>query len=250
VEATRVEPGVIEHLSPFADYALSAQHRGMVVDPGARLRGAGLDVDSSAPDDAVLLWRKLSFLAPLALLTTRARDAPGPAREARPDLLDALVEESAAAAAAHQVPIDPIAIRDRLLTLPTGMRSSMLKDALAGVTLELEAIAGPVVRGAPNDAAGNPRSRRRDRRGIHVAVLTSCRCGLASTRCAAFGGPDNPVLWRRPWGEGPFCGLRAVVRPGWLAPQPARILCRPASRCGLPDRKRLCRLHGSPLATA
>jgi 2-dehydropantoate 2-reductase len=152
VEATRVEPGVIEHVSPFADYAMSAQHRGAIVDPGALLRGAGLDVDSSAPDDAVLLWRKLSFIAPLALLTTRARDALGPAREARPDLLEALVEESAAAADAHQVTIDPSGIRDRLLTLPTGMRSSMLKDALAGATLELEAIAGPVLRGAPNGA--------------------------------------------------------------------------------------------------
>jgi 2-dehydropantoate 2-reductase len=86
------------------------------------------------------------------LLTTRARDALGPAREARPDLLDALVEESVAAAAAQQAAIDPVSVRERLLTLPTGMRSSMLKDALAGVTLELEAIAGPVMRGAPNGA--------------------------------------------------------------------------------------------------
>ncbi|MFC5141997.1 ketopantoate reductase family protein [Actinomycetospora rhizophila] len=152
VEATRIEPGVIEHVSPFADYAMSSQHLGMAVDPGVLLRSAGLDVDSSAPDDAVLLWRKLSFLAPLALLTTRARAALGPARDARPDLLEALVEESVAAAAAQQAAIDPASVRERLLSLPTGMQSSMLKDALAGVTLELEAIAGPVMRGAPNGA--------------------------------------------------------------------------------------------------
>ena len=103
VEATRLEPGVIEHLSPFADYAICAGHRELASDPAMLLRSAGLDVDSSAPDEATLLWRKLCLLAPLALLTTAARDALGPAREARPDLLDALVDETAAAAAAHEV---------------------------------------------------------------------------------------------------------------------------------------------------
>ena len=72
VEATRVAPGVIEHVSPFADYAISAGYQGPAVDPGALLRNAGLTVDASAPDDATLLWRKLSFLAPFALLTTAA----------------------------------------------------------------------------------------------------------------------------------------------------------------------------------
>src|SRR3954454_527544 len=99
VEATRVAPGVIEHVSPFADYAISLGHRESPVGPAALLHSAGLAVDASAPDEATLLWRKLSFLAPFALLTTAALDALGPARQARPDLLDGLVEETAAAAA-------------------------------------------------------------------------------------------------------------------------------------------------------
>jgi 2-dehydropantoate 2-reductase len=152
VEATRLEPGVIEHLSPFADYAISAGHRELVSDPAMLLRRAGLDVDSTAPDETTLLWRKLCLLAPLALLTTAARDALGPAREARPDLLDALVDETTAAAAAHEVQIDRTAIAERLRSLPAGMRSSMLKDALAGAPLELDAIAGPVLRAAPDGA--------------------------------------------------------------------------------------------------
>jgi 2-dehydropantoate 2-reductase len=152
VEATRGEPGVIEHVSPFADYAITAAHRELAVDPGTLLRDAGLDVDSSAPDEATLLWRKLSFLAPFALLTTRARDAIGRAREARPDLLDALVNETTAAADADGAQIDHLAVRDRLGGLPSGMRSSMLKDALAGAPLELDAIAGPVLRAAPDGA--------------------------------------------------------------------------------------------------
>ena len=114
VETTRVAPGVIEHVSPFADYAVSAGAPEVAVDPAALLRCAGLDVDSSAPDEATLLWRKLTLLAPLALLTTAARDALGPAREARPDLLDALVEETAAAAAANGATVDPAAVRERL----------------------------------------------------------------------------------------------------------------------------------------
>lgn len=152
VEATRVAPGVIEHVSPFADYAVAAGDHDVAVDPAILLREAGLDVDSSAPDEATLLWRKLTLLAPLALLTTAARDALGPAREARPDLLDALVAEAADAAAASGADVDRSAVRQRLRTLPAGMRSSMLKDAIAGATLELDAIAGPVLRAAPGGA--------------------------------------------------------------------------------------------------
>ncbi|MCO1659872.1 ketopantoate reductase family protein [Pseudonocardia humida] len=157
VEATRVGPGVIEHVSPFADYAVATGHPAAAVVPADLLRGAGLDVDTSAPDEATLLWRKLSFLAPFALLTTRARAALGPAREADPDLLAALVDETAAAAAAGGAAVDPRAVAGRLAGLPAGMRSSMLKDALAGAVLELDAIAGPVLRAAPG---GAPVTRR------------------------------------------------------------------------------------------
>jgi 2-dehydropantoate 2-reductase len=152
VETTRVAPGVIEHVSPFADYASAAGHQDAAIDPAALLRSAGLDVDSSAPDEATLLWRKLTLLAPLALLTTVARDALGPARNARPNLLDALVDETAAAAAANEAVVDQSAVKERLRILPAGMRSSMLKDALAGAVLELDAIAGPVLRAAPDGA--------------------------------------------------------------------------------------------------
>ena len=152
VEATRVEPGVIEHLSPFADYAICPGHQPVAVDPATVLRSAGLNVDSSAPDETTLLWRKLSFLAPFALLTTSVRLPLGPARQARPDLLSSLVEEAAAAAAANNVAVDAAAVRDRLRHLPAGMQSSMLKDALAGSTLELDAIAGPVLRAVPDGA--------------------------------------------------------------------------------------------------
>lgn len=155
VEATRVAPGVVEHLSPFADYAVTAGHAG---GPGALLRGAGLDVDTSAPDEATLLWRKLCFLGPFALLTTRMTEPIGPAREARPDLLAALVDEAVAAATAcGATGLDGAAVRARLGGMPATMRSSMLKDAEAGAVLELDAIAGPILRAAPD---GAPVTRR------------------------------------------------------------------------------------------
>ena len=152
VEATRLGPGVVEHLSPFADYAIAAGPRPAVVDPATLLAGAGLPVDSSAPDEATLLWRKLSFLAPFALLTTVTREPIGPARQARPDLLDALVDEAAAAAALERAMIEPDPVRERLRSMPDGMQSSMLKDALTGSSLELDAIAGPILRAAPGAA--------------------------------------------------------------------------------------------------
>lgn len=150
VEATRVAPGVVEHLSPFADYAITAGDRD--VDPGGLLRDAGLDVDTSAPDEATLLWRKLCFLGPFALLTTRAMEPIGPAREAGSARLDALVEEAVAAATASGATVDGAAVRARLGGMPATMRSSMLKDAEAGAVLELDAIAGPILRAAPDGA--------------------------------------------------------------------------------------------------
>jgi 2-dehydropantoate 2-reductase len=152
VEATRVAPGVIEHVSPFLDYGLAEERERARVDPEDLLRAAGLDVDASAPDEPTLLWRKLSFLAPLALLTTRARQPIGPASDAHPDLLDGLVAETAAAAATAGAAIDPDAVGKRIAGLPAGMRSSMLKDAIAGATLELDAIAGPILRALPDGA--------------------------------------------------------------------------------------------------
>jgi 2-dehydropantoate 2-reductase len=67
-------------------------------------------------------------------------------------LLDALVDETVAAAAANEVVIDRSGVRERLGRLPARMRSSMFKDALAGARLELDAIAGPVLRTAPDGA--------------------------------------------------------------------------------------------------
>lgn len=149
VEATRHSPGVVEQVSTMADVVVSdATPAGG--EAAELLRSTGLTV-STHPDDDTVLWRKLVFLAPFALLTTAA-DAPiGDARTA-PEFR-ALVDEGAAAATTYGVGVDADAIAARLQGLPGGMQSSMLKDFRSGRPLELDAIAGPIIRALGPDKA-------------------------------------------------------------------------------------------------
>lgn len=144
VEATRHGPGVVEQLSTMADVVVADG-----TPPGAAVAelvgDTGLTLATHA-DEATVLWRKLAFLAPLALLTT-ATDAPiGPARDRHPEWLRALAHETVAAAGVAGVPLSAETVATRLATLPATMQSSMLKDRRSGRALELDAIAGPVIR--------------------------------------------------------------------------------------------------------
>jgi 2-dehydropantoate 2-reductase len=95
-----------------------------------------------------ILWDKLSVLAPLALFTTTAAAPFGAVRGARWDDVVAMVGEIADAAAAEGVTVDRDRITRFLGGIPEGMRSSMQKDAAAGLPLELDAIGGSVLRAA------------------------------------------------------------------------------------------------------
>src|SRR4030081_585516 len=98
------------------------------------------------PKERGVFGGQLSFLAPLALLTTGA-DAPiGEARTGRESWLRPLVDEAAAAAGTWSVAVDAGAVAARLRALRGGMQSSMLKDFRSGRSLELDAIAGPIIR--------------------------------------------------------------------------------------------------------
>ncbi|WP_336708497.1 ketopantoate reductase family protein [Oerskovia sp. USHLN155] len=161
VEATRVAPGEIVHGSPFVEIDLApgdapADAVDTVRDLLAR---AGVTV-RVRPDEAALVWAKLSFLAPLALLTTRHRATIGEVRTAHRDELEALVAEVAAVATASGAPSDPaasLALYDRF---PAGARSSMERDAEAGRPLEVDAIGGAVARAAARHGVAAPRTVR------------------------------------------------------------------------------------------
>jgi 2-dehydropantoate 2-reductase len=149
VESTRVAPGVIEHDSPFVivQVAHGPADPDRVEGLAARLAEVGLDV-TVRDREALALWTKLGFLAPVALLTTWAGAPIGEARSRHPDELVALVRETAQAALAEGVELDAEANLQRLSALPASMKSSMLKDAEAGQPLEVDAIGGAVLRAA------------------------------------------------------------------------------------------------------
>jgi 2-dehydropantoate 2-reductase len=152
VFASRPEPGVIRHDGQLVAVQLA---------PGAEnladaLAAAGIDT-GVRPDEAGLLWDKLCFLAPMALLTSRAGTPLGPVRDEHGAELTAVITEVAAVAHAEGAAPDPAATRDFTWSLPDGMRSSMERDADEGNPTELEAIGGAVLRAA-------------DRHGVDVPV--------------------------------------------------------------------------------
>ena len=153
VEATKLAYGIIEQASPFATITLAVPPRPGVgpPGPGAAAAAAGLlDVPglhvTTQPGELQVLWQKLCMLATFALLTTAAGQPIGAARERFAEWLLPLAREACAAAAVHGASIDPAAVETQIRGLPGEMRSSMLKDRLAGRELELDAIAGPTLR--------------------------------------------------------------------------------------------------------
>ena len=161
VESTRVAPGRIEHTSPFSWIELASQTvpRQQVEELAAQLTHAGLDVTVRDSETAVL-WDKLAFLAPFALLTTHAAAAVGPVRERRRADLEAVVHEVAEVATAAGATVDPAAILGMFDAVPPGMKSSMQRDAEAGRPIELDAIGGAVLRGARRYGVATPVTAR------------------------------------------------------------------------------------------
>jgi 2-dehydropantoate 2-reductase len=148
-ESTRTAPGVIRHDSPFVRVEMAATGRAAVA---VRRFAADLDaagVTAQVSDDAAtVMWSKLTFLSALALLTTAAAAPAGEVRERRRDDLIALVGEAAAVARAEGAAVDAATVVAFFDGIPAGLQSSMQRDAEAGRPLELDAIAGAVVRAA------------------------------------------------------------------------------------------------------
>ena len=161
VESSRTAPGEIEHASPFASIALAAGsgYRGRVERLAEQLESAGLDV-GLRDNETAMLWDKLSFLAPLALLTTHANASVGVVRtERRHDLL-AVVHEVATVAGNQGAEIDEAGVLARFDELPNTMQSSMQRDAAAGGDIEIEAIGGAIVRAAERAGVAVPVTSR------------------------------------------------------------------------------------------
>jgi 2-dehydropantoate 2-reductase len=155
VESERVELGLVRQRSPFAVVDLApGSRREEIAD---ELRTAGLEV-TLAPDEPTVLWEKLALLAPFALTTT-ASGRPGGAVQADPEWSSRLVhchDEAVAVGLAEGATLDLPRLRG-MLDFPVGeLRTSMQKDLVAGRPLELDAIAGPIVRDGRRHGIATP----------------------------------------------------------------------------------------------
>jgi 2-dehydropantoate 2-reductase len=161
VESARVAAGRVEHTSPFSwiEVASDTAPRDRVEALAGQLRRAGLDV-TVRDDETKLLWDKLAFLAPLALLTTHAGAPAGVVRERRRDELEAVIGEVAAVANAAGAPVDPAKILTMFDRVPAGMKSSMQRDVEANRPTELDAIGGAVLRAARLHGVPAPHTER------------------------------------------------------------------------------------------
>ena len=155
VESERLTSGRIRQSSPFLRVDLAG------AEPAASdLRASGIDCRIS-DDELTLLWEKLAFLAPVALATT-ALDAPlGAVRD--DERFQGCQREALAVAHAEGAHVNEAGLRAVLEAAPAEMRSSMQKDVDAGHPPELDAIAGPILRGGQRHQLPTPHTKELSR---------------------------------------------------------------------------------------
>ena len=150
VEAEQAGPGRVRHLSAFADVQVApnpaTRERAETLCAELRDAGVGCEVQD---DETTMLWSKLCFLAPFALATTASEGSLGVVRAdaGRWASLEQCVNEACAVGVAEGAMVAPEPILTALEGLPNGFRSSMQKNVVAGRIPELDAIAGPILRG-------------------------------------------------------------------------------------------------------
>src|SRR5262249_5742873 len=187
-ESERVEPGLVRQPTPFAN---------VVVGPGPCREGIVEELQRGGlaalvdHDELALLWRKLAMLAPLALTTT-AFGAPVGVVQAdagwRRRLLDCH-DEAVSIAMAEGAKLDPPRLRRAFLGFAGGeMRTSMQKDLEAARPLELDAIAGPIVRGGRRHRLATPAT------GELVRLIKTRQTASSGRRFASV--ERRPRLWR------------------------------------------------------
>jgi 2-dehydropantoate 2-reductase len=161
VETERVSPGHIVHRSPFARLNVLSAGRELLGSTVEQLQKIGFTCQF-IDDEATLMWSKLVFLAPFALSTTAADKTVGEIF-ADPDwrqLGFACLREACAVALAEGAKVDADAVIAGVMKMPGNMRSSMQKDVAQHKTPELEAIAGPILRGARRHGIEVPATKK------------------------------------------------------------------------------------------
>jgi len=163
VESERVSPGQIIHRSPFARLNISSAGHALLENTIDRLQAIGFEC-RFVDDEPTLMWSKLVFLAAFALTST-AGDKTTDAILADPEWRQlglACIREACSVAVAEGAKLDADAIISTVLNTlaKIRMRSSMQKDVEQGKTPELDAIAGPILRGARKHQIVTPAVRK------------------------------------------------------------------------------------------
>ena len=160
-EMERVSPGHIVHRTPFARLNVLSAGRPLLAGTLDQLHKIGFAY-SFIDDEPTLLWSKLVFLAPFALSTTAADKTVGEVL-ADPEwrsLGVGCVREACAVAVAEGAKVDAERVLTGVSGFPGNMRSSMQKDVDQHKTPELDAIAGPILRGARQHGIEVPATRK------------------------------------------------------------------------------------------
>ncbi len=150
VEVEQLGPGRVRQLSSFVEVQVAPSPATLAWAEvlSDELRGAGLGCEVS-DDEVTMLWGKLCFLAPFALVTTASGGSLGVVRSDAgwSGRLEACVKEACAVGVAEGAKVAPEPVLAALEGAPDAFRSSMQKDVAAGRAPELDAIAGPILRG-------------------------------------------------------------------------------------------------------
>ncbi len=160
VEAERTSDGHYVQRSP-ARVNIAPSGEPLLGDTAQELRDLGF-LCSFIANEASLLWGKLCFLGPFALVTAASGKNLGEiqADPSSKTTLDNAFAEARAVAEQFGAQIDPARIQAILDSSPPTMRSSMAKDLAAGRQLELDGIAGPIVRGGAQWEIAVPTTQR------------------------------------------------------------------------------------------
>jgi 2-dehydropantoate 2-reductase len=160
VESERVAPGHIVHRSSFARLNVLSSGRSLLTSTLEQLQKLGFEC-RFIDHEPTLMWSKLVFLGPFALTTT-ASDKGTAEILSDPqwrDLGMACIREACAVAVAEGAQLNADAVIAGLAKMPGNMRSSMQKDVDQGRAPELDAIAGPLLRGAERHHIDIPATR-------------------------------------------------------------------------------------------
>ena len=168
VEAERIASGRFIQRSPFVRFNLANSGEPMLGPIVARLGDLGFTCQF-IPNEQTLLWGKLCFLGPFALVTSASGKNVGEifADAAWKQRLSSAIAEACAVANASGAEVEARQLQRVFDGVPPAMRSSMQKDLAAERLLELDAIGGPIVRGG-------------ERHGIDVSMTAELLAAIRS----------------------------------------------------------------------